>query len=54
MEMLPYGKMVATFVDTVTGNALRLREHPPTKSGFLFPVKNDLALGGSSALAPVL
>ena len=31
MQLLPYGKMAATFVDTETGNALRVREHPDSR-----------------------
>jgi formylmethanofuran dehydrogenase subunit E len=31
MQLLPYGKMAATFVDMETGRALRVREHPDSR-----------------------
>ena len=31
MQLLPYGKMAATFVDAESGNALRVREHPDSR-----------------------
>src|SRR4029078_4062745 len=37
MQLLPYGKMAATFVDIETGNALRVAEHPESRrAGFNF------------------